>query len=114
MRAIPIEHHYGAYTLGAFASASKQRSRVLAAAYAATPERFITRAARPARAPQRRLDQQAHSRGGRSLNLDPNRLKRLDRLRSRWATLIDDLRATPPDCRLAAYLDRAGHRLEDV
>lgn len=43
----------------------------------------------------------------------------LDNLRaavrsSRWATLVDDLRAAPADCDLAAYLDRTGHRLEDV
>jgi len=43
----------------------------------------------------------------------------LDNLRaaartSRWAMLVDDLRAAPANCGLAAYLDRAGHRLEDV
>lgn len=34
--------------------------------------------------------------------------------RSRWATLVTDLRAEPDDVSLAEFLDRHDHRLEDV
>ena len=47
------------------------------------PARALRRpTARTTPTSHRRVDQQARQRGGRSLNLDPNRLKRLDRLRS--------------------------------
>ncbi len=34
--------------------------------------------------------------------------------RSRWATLVADLRAEPDDTQLGEFLDRHDHRLEDV
>ena len=34
--------------------------------------------------------------------------------RSRWTTLIEDLRSTPVDLRLVEYLDRFDHRVEDI
>ncbi len=34
--------------------------------------------------------------------------------RSRWSTLVSDLRAEPDDTRLAGFLQRHDHRLEDV
>jgi superfamily II DNA or RNA helicase/HKD family nuclease len=34
--------------------------------------------------------------------------------RSRWATLVSDLRAEPDDTRLGEFLDRHDHRVEDV
>lgn len=34
--------------------------------------------------------------------------------RSRWATLVSDLRSDEPDAKLPGFLERHGHRLEDV
>ena len=59
------------------------RARVLAAAYAANPRALRPPTTNTARTSHRRVDQQARHPGGRSLNSAPNRLKRLDRLRSR-------------------------------
>ena len=57
------------------------RADVLDAAYAAPPRAVRPQAAGPARAADRRLDQQARHEGGRSLNSNAKRLIGLDRLR---------------------------------
>ena len=44
------------------------RGDILAAAYAATPERFVRQPPRPPALRNRRLDQQARQTGGRSVN----------------------------------------------
>ena len=58
------------------------RARVLDAAYAAEPRAVRPQAARPARATDRRVDQQATRRRRRSLNSNAKRLTGLDRLRA--------------------------------
>ena len=70
----PATVHYGRAE-----QAHPHRARVLDAAYAATPERFVRRAPTPPTGGG--VDQQARQRGGRSLNSTANRLIRLDRLR---------------------------------
>jgi hypothetical protein len=57
------------------------RQRVLDAAYAATPERFV-RGHHPAHAAYGSVDQQADHRGGCSLNSTTKCLIRVDRLRA--------------------------------
>jgi putative transposase len=93
--------------------AATRRPRPRARGRLRRPARALRRpTARPTRAPQRRMDQQARQRGGRSLNLEPNRLIRLDRLRDgRQKTdflLIDGFAASMHD-ELAWELDGQGH-----
>jgi Integrase core domain len=58
------------------------RSRVLQAAFAARPERFVRGAPDTARTTNRHVDQQARDKGDHSPNTTAKHLTRLDRLRS--------------------------------
>jgi len=58
------------------------RARVLEAAYARNPERFVRRAPLPPELPTAAWINKPQHEGGRSLNSNSDRLIRLDRLRS--------------------------------
>ena len=75
-----------------------QRARVLEAAYARNPERFVRKLPGPARAADHRLDQQARHEGGHSLNSNTKRLTGLDKLR-KLSSIICTSRSTSNSAR---------------